>query len=597
MSNQSFIPPQALERIEALQAEEEILEKSVAHQTGTSIPTLFADAATFIVNPSNVGTGILSRMVETDDTVSSAVQFKTLMVLAKIGEYHHEDAEIADFVNDFLSKLKRPTWQQTMESMLSATAYGFSVSETVFGLNKKLQKVPVRIPTYHPSTLAFETDPFGNVTEQGILQFIHQFNQYSNPNNMWQKISYGFQVKNPFTTPTDRLMPTRIPFVSNYGMARIPRNKVVHHVNLAGLSFGSPYGKTAVRTAHLPWQLKVFFMRQMGIAGKRASTPTLWGTAPMGTNNVLYKSPDAPKGDKGELLSPAQALKAMLSDRETDDAIVTGTDKDGYHLEALTNTANMDGFLNVINNLDVRMFRCFLLPSLVMTDGSAGSRALGDKHFQIVDHISSIEADNFGQTVINDLIERVIIENFGEQNDYGKFTKRPQSVEERERLANMFGTLTTSGIMKTHVPEDMDYMRSSLSLPKDADKSFDIDPDAISVNTQVGPDGKTIEQTPDQDGHSEKPEGSSHDASATEKPQDSALNGAQVSSLVDVVKSVAGGELPRESAIEIIMHAYNMTKEQAEKILGNAGAGFNSKADQVEESSDNDAGSVPGDKA
>jgi hypothetical protein len=477
MNPNRIVSPDVLDRLSQLAEEEKVLEKSVAAQVGTSIPTLYSQAQTFIINPSNVGTAILSRMVETDDTISSAVQFKILMVLSKIGEYHHENSEISDFVNGFLSKLKRPTWQQTMESMLSATAYGFSLSEVVFGLNKNLQKVPVRIPTYHPSTIAFEADQFGQVTPDGIIQFVQQYSQFSNPNNVWQRISYGFTVKNPFTTPTDRITPTRMPFMNTFGMARIPRNKVVHHINLAGLSFGSPYGKTAVRTAHLPWQLKVFFMRQMGIAGKRAATPTLWGAAPHGTNSVRYKNPET---GQTELMTPAEAMQAMLADRETDDAIVTGPTDKGYNLEVLANAATMDGFLGVINNLDVRMFRAFLLPSLVMTDGSAGSRALGDKHFQIVDHISGIEADNFGQTVVNDLIERVVIENFGEQDEYGHFTKRPQSVEERERLAAMFGTLTTSGIMKTHVPQDMDYMRSSLSLPKDMDKSFDVDPDQVT---------------------------------------------------------------------------------------------------------------------
>ena len=49
------------------------------------------------------------------------------------------------------------------------------------------------------------------------------------------------------------------------------------------------------------------------------------------------------------------------------------------------------------------------------------------------------------------------------------------------------------------------------------------------------------------------------------------LNGAQVTSMVDVVTKVANGELPRDSGVSIIMTAFNLSKEEAEQILGDAG--------------------------
>jgi hypothetical protein len=460
----------AIARAHELQLENKFLEEAGIGQIGTSIPNmLWKQAETFIVNPSNVGTSILSRMVETDDTVSSAVQFKILSVLAKIGEYHHEKSEISDFVNDALKKLKGPTWEESLEAQLSSVAFGFSASEVTYGLDRKLRKIPVRISTYHPSTLAFEADDTGQITEKGVLQFILQGTQFSNPNNIYPRIGQGFEVRNPFSTPVDRMVPHRIPFLSNYGMVRIPRQKVIHHVNLPMLSFGSPYGKTAVRTAHLPWQLKIFFMKQMGIAGKRQASPMIWATAPQGQANVLMQKPDGTE----EKVSPAEAVRRMLADRETDDAMVTGPENAGYKVEGLDIAANMDGFLNVLNALDVRMFRCFLIPSLVMTDGSAGNRALGDKHFQIVDRIAEKDADKVAKQIVNDMIEPMIRANFGNQDDYGKFKKRPQNLEERERLAGMYATLTTSGIMKNHVKNDLDYMRAELSLPEDSDLAFE----------------------------------------------------------------------------------------------------------------------------
>lgn len=56
--------------------------------------------------------------------------------------------------------------------------------------------------------------------------------------------------------------------------------------------------------------------------------------------------------------------------------------------------------------------------------------------------------------------------------------------------------------------------------------------------------------------------------------QDSALNGAQVDSLLTVIGQVGAGQLPRESAVEIIITAFNVDRATAERLLGTVGKGF-----------------------
>lgn len=58
------------------------------------------------------------------------------------------------------------------------------------------------------------------------------------------------------------------------------------------------------------------------------------------------------------------------------------------------------------------------------------------------------------------------------------------------------------------------------------------------------------------------------------------LNGAQITSLVGIVQSVAKNELPYESALAMIVSAFPFEKEKAEEILGNAGKGFKIKEDE-----------------
>jgi hypothetical protein len=55
---------------------------------------------------------------------------------------------------------------------------------------------------------------------------------------------------------------------------------------------------------------------------------------------------------------------------------------------------------------------------------------------------------------------------------------------------------------------------------------------------------------------------------------DTALNGAQVKSLLEVITAVATGQLPRSSAVGIIEVAFRVTPAQAEKMLGDVGRSF-----------------------
>jgi hypothetical protein len=70
-------------------------------------------------------------------------------------------------------------------------------------------------------------------------------------------------------------------------------------------------------------------------------------------------------------------------------------------------------------------------------------------------------------------------------------------------------------------------------------------------------------------------------ASNVDNVQQQALNGAQVTSLVDIVEKVSAGTLPRDSAIQMIVMAFNVQPQDAERVLGSAGKGFVPKKEEV----------------
>lgn len=553
--------------LKGLQKEEEQVRRLVEGQFGTTIPMVFASAQdNFIIDPSNVGQGILSRMIKTDDTVSAGVQFKIMMVLSKIGEYTHENEEIMSFVQDFLSRMKRPSWEGTMESMMSYVGYKFSVSEIIWGLNKELQKVPLKCVTYHPTTVAFEVDQSGDITPDGVIQFVRRDSQLSNPNRRFTQVQTGFNVKNPFSTPVDRIMPTRVPYFTTIGLVRIPRNKVVHHAGMQFDGFGNPYGNSAVRTAHLAWQLKQFIMKQMGIATKRKATPKIWATAPKG-GQVVEVTIDGEK----KHLTAREALRQMLLNIENTDSFVTGPEDEGYKMEVLADQVGLDQYVNLINACNVWIMRCFLLPSLVLTDGQAGSRSLGDKHFQIVDRIAESEADRFTETLINDLIQPAIEKNFGEQDDYGSFARRPQTLEERERLARVFGDLTVSGYMSPASQVDVDHVRDVLSLPEQAPGFLQPGPDDDGIDGEPGFVPDAPEGGDEEEGDNEPQEEGSEE-SGDENPEDAVPEEVTIAGLLDLIDKVKEGSMTREDAIKVLV-ASGMTRDRAADVLPNPNGG------------------------
>lgn len=87
-------------------------------------------------------------------------------------------------------------------------------------------------------------------------------------------------------------------------------------------------------------------------------------------------------------------------------------------------------------------------------------------------------------------------------------------------------------------------------------------------------DGAENEEPPHPDEVSLSTTSAGSGARSPDDVQETALNGAQVTSLIDVVKSVASGELPRDSAVQIVMHAFQLSESDANSILGKAGKGF-----------------------
>jgi len=57
----------------------------------------------------------------------------------------------------------------------------------------------------------------------------------------------------------------------------------------------------------------------------------------------------------------------------------------------------------------------------------------------------------------------------------------------------------------------------------------------------------------------------------------SALNGAQVMALLEILKAIGGGEIPRETGVAAIEASFPLSREQADQVVGELGRGFKPK--------------------
>lgn len=98
----------------------------------------------------------------------------------------------------------------------------------------------------------------------------------------------------------------------------------------------------------------------------------------------------------------------------------------------------------------------------------------------------------------------------------------------------------------------------ALAKVKDGAKAIDYQPRVSDVLGTFSALGWALEPVP---------------ADANAIPEQ-AFNGAQVTAMSAIVAAVATGQLPRDAGIGQLMGAFNLSREQAESMLGSAGRGF-----------------------
>jgi hypothetical protein len=553
-------------------------------QLGTAIPQLYGTLSKFVANPSTVSVETYKRMLDTDETIGSGLDFLNLALIARFGEYKHPVDEIQQFVRRALNQMEG-SWHENLDEMISAEWAGFSVTEQVWDYKSDFDGAPAFIPrklvTYPPLTLVFAVDRNGEVLPDGIYQYQRHHNTTSHL-GMGFGGSYGeadgFRP-DLFAAVGDFAYPIRIAADLSFMTVRIPRDKVIHLRSSSTGKFNNPYGRSILRRAYKNWVMKDAFLKMWIVAADRKGTPLLVGYAAPNDTVLAQNNNEEMNGAIVQQRADIAMANVFKTIHNSSFVVLPGKKGEMYEVEPVNIQGDMNVFKDGIDYFNRAIMRALLIPPLVMTGGDGvGSYSLGAEHAKIFAKIIDGKLKVYKQGILTQFIRKIIAYNFPkstwEKHGYGEFTLEEYDPEIMERLANVFQSLTVNGYMSPEASEDLEHVRLKMGLPKGLKLSqYPTTPGTPGPSQHEPDSGETYDIGSDTDGPSEGAPAAGAPAGddPAVKKADTAMNGAQVSSLVDVVKSVSTGELPKESALQIIMHAFQMERPEAERILAGAG--------------------------
>lgn len=221
--------------------------------------------------------------------------------------------------------------------------------------------------------------------------------------------------------------------------------------------------------------------------------------------------------------------------------------------------ANKSHVLETWRQLGIAILETVQAQQVALGTGETGSRAVGEVHDGTrVEFAEGVRAwiesvwNGIGEQPYTGILRKLVRLNFGEQRRYPRLKLVPKKgkVPIAEFATSLESLVRTKAVVIR--PGDESDIRERMGMaPVEVDEAAAVaaTPAQPGSPTPVGVDALAVDPS-------------------------TALNGAQVASLLEIIKSVARGELPRASGVAMILAAFPVTNSQAEKIMGAVGAGF-----------------------
>lgn len=437
-------------------------------QIGTAVPQLYGSLSKFIANPSTVSVETYKRMLDTDETIGSGLDFLNLALIARFGEYKHPNEDIEKFVRRAIEQMDG-SWHEALDEMFSAEWSGFSITEQIWAFEKEFDGAPAFVPrklvTYPPLTMVFAVNRQGEVLPDGIYQY-QRFH-----NTSFDSYSYGLTDgdlngfrPDTFSAIGDFPYPIRIAADLTYLTVKIPKDKVIHLRSSSTGKFQNPYGRSILRRVYKSWVMKDAFLKMWLVAADRKGTPLVVGYA--APNDTVLDGSNNGQAQRTDI-AMANTMKTI---HNSSFIVFPGKKGETYDIEAIQVQGDMNVYKDGIDYFNRAIMRGLLLPPLVLGGDGGGSYSLGQEHNKIFKQVVDGKLKVYKQHILDQFIKKIISYNFPkkiwEKDGIGEFALEEFDPEVMEKLAGIYRNLTETGYMSPEVQSDMDEVRTRLDLPE-----------------------------------------------------------------------------------------------------------------------------------
>jgi hypothetical protein len=375
----------------------------------------------------------LLHFLHKDPIAKACVDIKCLRAANTFGVYQHTKPEITDFLQDMFGNM-RDTLKKSVSELAIAPALGFSVAEINFRLDKQGY---LKLESIYP--LSLERVKFKGA--KGYIEYV----------------IYNDRAK------------------SNI---HIPYKKVIHVTNSAATIFNDPFGKAEAELAYPFWKAKIAVLADMIVSIKNLSTGILFAQVDSAatinaTVTDAYGNPLMGRDNQPLRKNAAQVMYEKLANVENNAIIVT--DK-ANNVTALNVSDGSPSWNFALTELNKNIHRAFGVPVLIFEEGSGsiGVATLSVKQSTLLDANIEVVVNQIQDQIIEKVCKPIIINNFGKQKDYGKFTIDSSSDPgvEMQQLQNIF-TAVSMGILSGDDPVINNRIRGLLGLPLQTEQEIE----------------------------------------------------------------------------------------------------------------------------
>lgn len=389
--------------------------------------------------------------------IKNGIEKLTLYICSKLGDYHHPNAMIEDFVN---LNLEGNVTRWVQELADSAYWSGFGVSETLFTKRpgpKNIRQIWVEdLVNYHPTQIEFRLNDYSRLTHG-------------------EKTSYS-QLLSGIWVPAPNTLKSKKPNKSyTGGMIRLGKHNCCH-VAFGGSS-NNPWGVSQL-TSVLDYHLfKEAFRDMMAIALDRYGTPLLYAIVPPQMTSEVITEPDGTKRNKlyreavSEVLAKAKGNQGIVLERLSKDHPVD--------IGTLTTGNNFaDAFTQAIDFCDHNMQVGMGIPNLIMRDerSGLGNGNSSENQVEMFNILISHYFKTVTSAIVNQVVRQLIAYNFDpltvkDISNPGYIAELPLRPGEIDTLTKAVDTLTNLGYINPTNQEDYNHIRSLIRLPhREVDK-------------------------------------------------------------------------------------------------------------------------------